>query len=182
MGTAIVSLLSIGIMLTGTLMLARGSIFSFEELSEALQTMEHRIEQTARTKIAGVSATTLPGDTDVKLSGCGERVIRNSGEISLSDFQHWDMLVQYTDSLGDLSIQFLAYSTSSPPASGQWAVDGIFRDVASSTAEVLEPGILNPSEEVVLLTRVSPNVGTGTDNVATVSTSGGVATSLVFSN
>ena len=176
MGTAIVSLLSIGIMLTGTLMLARGSIFSFEELSEALQTMEHRIEQTARTKIAGVSATTLPGDTDVKL------VIRNSGEISLSDFQHWDMLVQYTDSLGDLSIQFLAYSTSSPPASGQWAVDGIFRDVASSTAEVLEPGILNPSEEVVLLTRVSPNVGTGTDNVATVSTSGGVAASLVFSN
>ncbi len=176
MGTAIVSLLSIGIMLTGTLMLARGSIFSFEELSEALQTMEHRIEQTARTKIAGVSATTLPGGTDVRL------VIKNSGEVSLSDFEHWDMLVQYTDGLGDLSIQSLAYSTSSPPASGQWAVDGIFQDVASSTAEVLEPGILNPSEEVVLLTRVSPSVGTGTDNVATVSTSHGVAASLVFSN
>ena len=91
MGTAIVSLLSIGIMLTGTLMLARGSIFSFEELSDALQTMEHRIEQTARSKIAGVSATTLPGDTDVRL------VIKNSGEVSLSDFKHWDMLVQYTD-------------------------------------------------------------------------------------
>ena len=176
MGTAIVSLLSIGIMLTGTLMLARGSIFSFEELSDALQTMEHRIEQTARSKIAGVSATTLPGDTDVRL------VIKNSGEVSLSDFKHWDMLVQYTDDLGDLSIQSLTYSASGPPASGQWAVDGIFRDVASSTAEVLEPGILNPSEEVVLLTKVSPNVGTGTDNVATVSTSGGVTASLVFSN
>lgn len=176
MGTAIVSLLSIGIMLTGTLMLAKGSIFSFEELSEALRSMEHRIERTARTRIAGVSATTLPGDTDVKL------VIRNSGEVSLSDFKHWDILVQYTDNLGDLSIQYLTYSTSSPPASGQWAVDGIFRDVASSTAEVLEPGILNASEEVVLLTKVSPNVGTGTDNVATVSTSRGVAASLVFSN
>ena len=137
--------------------------------------MEHRVEQTARTKIAGVSATTLPGDTEVRL------VIKNSGEVSLSDFKHWDMLVQYTDSLGGLSIQSLTYSTSSPPASGQWAVDGIFQ-VASSTAEVLEPGILNPSEEVVLLTRVSPDVGTGTDNVATVSTSHGVAASLVFSN
>ncbi len=176
MGTAIVSLLSIGIMLTGTLMLARGSIFSVEEMSEALQTMEHRIEQTTRTKIAGVSATTLPGDTDIKL------VIRNSGEVSLSDFKHWDMLVQYTDNLGDLSIQFLTYSASGTPASGQWVVDGIFQDVASSTAEVLEPGILNPSEEVVLLTRVSPDVGTGTENVATVSTSRGVAASLVFSN
>ena len=112
MGTAIVSLLSIGIMLTGTLMLARGSIFSFEELAEALQTMEKRIEQAARTKIAGVSATTLPGDTDVRL------VIKNSGEVSLSDFEHWDMLVQYTDSLGDLSIQSMAFSASSTPASG----------------------------------------------------------------
>ena len=158
-------------------MLARGSIFSFEELSEALQTMEHRIEQTARTKIAGVSATTLPGGTDVRI------VIKNSGEVSLSDFEHWDMLVQYTDSLGDLSIQSLTYSASSPPASGQWAVDGIFRDVASSTAEVFEPGVLNPSEEVVLPARVSPNVGNGTtDNLATVSTSRGAAVSLAFSN
>ena len=54
--------------------------------------------------------------------------------------------------------------------------------MASSTAEVLEPGILNPSEEMVLLTSVSPNVGIGTDNVVTVSTSRGIAASLVFSN
>ncbi len=176
MGTAIVSLLSIGIMLTGTLMLSRGSLTSFEEVSGALQQMELRIGETARTSLTAVSATTTATSTQVRL------VLRNDGQVALRDFAHWDVLVQYFNGAGNLFIKRLTHSSAPVPGNDQWIVDGIFLDEQAATPEAFEPGILNPDEEMVVLAKVNPSFGAGTNNLATVSTPTGVAISVNFSN
>ena len=50
MGTAIVSLLSLAVMLTSALMLTKGSFISVERVSSSLQQAELRIGDRARTR------------------------------------------------------------------------------------------------------------------------------------
>lgn len=175
MGTAIVSLLSIGIMLTGTLMLASGSFFAFDMVSDSLHQVEQRIGERARTRLSVVSATTTATSTQVKL------VLRNDGQVALRDFAHWDVVVQYFDGTGNLFIKRLTHSSAAVPGNDQWIVDGIFLVEQTATPEVFEPGILNPGEEMVVLAKVNPAVGVDTNNLATVSTPNGVAISVNFS-
>ncbi len=157
-------------------MLSRGSLSSFEEVSRSLQRMEFRIVDTARTSLTAVSATTTATSTQVRL------VLSNDGQVGLRDFAHWDVLVQYYNGAGSLFIKRLTHSSAAVPGNDEWIVDGIFLDEQAPTPEVFEPGILNPGEEMVVLAKVNPSFGVGTNNLATVSTPNGVAISINFSN
>ncbi len=175
MGTAIVSLLAMGVMLMGTLMLSESSLSSFEDLSASLKQMESRMGEISRTRMSAVTSTTSTAGSLVDL------VFRNDGQEALKDFSDWDLVVQYYDGGGTYVIIWLPFSTSTPPGDNQWIVDGIFLDAVASTTEVFDPGILNPGEEIKIQAKLSPAVGAGTSNLGTVSTPNGVTASINFS-
>ena len=109
-------------------------------------------------------------------------VVKDDGQVALGKFSDWDVMLQYYDAGGAYAIKWLPYTSSSAPGTDQWIVDGIFLDEQTSKAEVFEPGVLNPGEEMVVLAQVSPSFGVGTNNLATVSSPNGVAVSMTFSN
>ena len=80
--------------------------------------------------------------------------------------------MQYTDDASGEHAAWYGY-----PA--QWSRQ-IYQTASPPTPEVIDPGILNPGEELVLQVNLTPAVGAGTTNLAAVSAPNGVTASIVF--
>jgi hypothetical protein len=169
MDTAITALIVITLLLLVVLSISEDYLTSQDIVSESLRTMEARMEQQSRTDLSPVGATTISG------GGVVEVTLRNEGDTKLADFDRWDVILQYRGSDGGY------YAGWYPFGSGQneWSVYDIFLD-APSTAEVFEPDILNPGEEIVIWVSVSPGVAAGTTNLVTVAAPNGICASTVF--
>lgn len=125
----------------------------------------------ARTDLSPVGAQTISGGSVVEIT------LRNEGDTKLADFDQWDVILQYYDSGGHY------YTEWYPFGSGQneWDVWDIFLE-APTVHEVFDVDILNPGEEMGIWVSVSPQVGAGTTNLATVATPNGITASTVFTN
>jgi len=106
--------------------------------------------------------------------------LRNSGQVKLASFDNWDVIVQYIGQDGSYYITWLPY-TDGTPSNNQWTVDGIYLSSENLTAEVFEPGILNPGEEMVIEARLDPRVRNNTAGDVAISTPNGVSESTSFS-
>ena len=101
----------------------------------------------------------------------------NRGEISLTDFTKWDIIVQYETGTAN----YLSYTTSDNPGSNEWTVDSIY--MLDDNPEVYDPDILNPGEQMKLLLNVDPAIGLRETVRITVSTPHGVkSTCMVTRN
>jgi hypothetical protein len=110
-----------------------------------------------------------------------EVALRNSGQTKLGDFARWDVIVQYYDSGGTYYVKWLPYIEGTP-GDNEWRKKGIYLNSENLTAEVFEPGILNPGEELVIEAKLNPPVGVGTTNLVVTSTPSGIPASITFSN
>jgi len=93
----------------------------------------------------------------------------------LADFELWDVTVQYYDYLNDYHIYWLTYVEGTPD-DNQWGVKGIYQDGATETSELMELGVLNPEEEIIIQAKLSPKVHISAYNLAVISTPNGVET------
>ena len=105
--------------------------------------------------------------------------VQNAGETKLEDFDKWDVILQYYDPNDNYLLKRLDYN-SGTPNNDEWTVKGIYLNAGSGTAEVFDPGIFNPDEEMVLLLKVNPIVGTPNANMVTVATYNGVSATATF--
>ncbi|MDP2917647.1 MAG: hypothetical protein Q8O16_06940 [Dehalococcoidia bacterium] len=172
METAIVSIICVALIVVGGMTMSQSFLSSVDSTAVGLSNVSQIDEKILRTNIS-VLGTSQPSSARVELS------LRNSGQIKLNDFDKWDFIIQYTDGGGNYFVKWLPYTTGSP-ADNQWGVKGIYMDASGGDAEVFEPGILNPGEEIILRARVNPSVGEGTTNMVTVSTPSGVTASALF--
>ena len=99
--------------------------------------------------------------------------------MALGNFSDWDVIFEVQKAPG-LGISYLSYTTSSSPATGEWTAKGIYLNAASSTAEIRDPGIFNPGEEMIILANPSPSVVANTYDRAVSSTPNGVAAKTIF--
>jgi hypothetical protein len=167
METAITALIVISVLMLSVLALSERSLSAQATISEAAGAMQERLGERARTDLAPMSATTTPGGDYVAVT------LRNAGSTRLADFNQWDVILQYTDGAGGYHVTWYPYSS-------KWTKT-IYMDASAGIVEVVEPGILNLGEEIVVLVGVSPYVvGTGTTNLATISAPNGVCASSVF--
>jgi len=132
---------------------------------------EARVMDRARTDI-GISDTETQGG-----GGLLDVVVVNDGKTRLTDYDRWDVIVNYTTSGSDVVVDRAEYGG---PSDISWWVEGIYIDADASTAEVLEPNILNPGEEMVIQVWLSPTVGLTTTNSVSVVTPNGIAATQVF--
>ena len=123
-----------------------------------------------RTELSSVEASTkATGDTV-------EVILGNVGSTKLADFDQWDVILQYTDTGSVYRTRWYAYGAGD----NTWTVSGIYLDASASTAEVIDPDILNPGEEIVIWVSVDPSVKLSTTNYATVATPNGITATTVF--
>lgn len=170
MDTAIISLLCIALVVFGGMTMAQGFITSVDASTSGLEEIGQRDEQILRTELTPLDAAMGSNDTL-------ELIVENTGQTKLSDFDQWDIIVQYYDGASAYHIKWLPYADGSP-GNGEWGVSWIR---VNGSAELFEQGILNPGEQIMLTIKLDPAVGPGTTNLAVVSTPSGITASIYFS-
>jgi len=168
METVISTVIMIALLLMLILGLSQNIFSSQALLSESSQQLQVRLQDQSRTVLAPAGATTSPTGNSVTL------IFQNTGTTKLTDFQNWDVLLQYTDGVGSAHVQWYPYPS-------QWVAQ-IYQTVSPPVLEVVEPGILDPGEYLAVAVSVSPTVGTGTTNLATIAAPNGVTATTVFTH
>ena len=173
MESAIMSLISMAIIMAGTLGMAQSTLSSVDAASASWQQAEARMGEMRRTDLALVAVSVQSAGAVVQIT------LENDGEIHLNDFPHWNVVVQYYGTDDNYYISRLPY-TDGALGNNHWTVTGIFLDAAASDPEVFEPGILNPEEEAVFQIKIDPAVKVGSTNLVSVATPNGIVTQITF--
>ncbi len=170
METAIVSIICVALIAFGGMTMSRGFMTSIDTSTAEMEAVSQRNETIMRTEIIPQSAT-LPAANTLEIT------VENSGQTRLADFDKWDIIVQYYDGTGTYHITWLPY-TEDTLEDNEWEVAWIRY---SGAAEVFEPNVLNPKEQMLIRAQLNPAVGAGTTNMAVVATPSGVTASTYFS-
>ena len=172
MANAITTLLTVAVVLVAVALIGQSSFKSMDTLSTAWKEMEVRTGQIARTNIQVLSTSYTAPQVDI--------TVKNTGLVALKDFSAWDVVVLYYEADGTYHPRWLPYTATNPPGDNQWTVVGIYVDAATSTAEVFQPNILDPEEEMVIRLRLSPAAASNGQNLAIIATPNGVSVSTMF--
>jgi hypothetical protein len=172
METAIVSIICIALVIFGGMTMSQGFMSSVDAGTAGLEEIGNRNNQIMRTDLAEVSTEiTLQAGPDLL-----EVTLENTGQTRISDFQDWDIIVQYFDDSGIYHVEWLPY-VEGASAAYEWDVGWI---KMNGGAEIFDPGVLNPGEQILIKTLLDPSVGTNTTNMIVVSTPNGVTCTSYF--
>ena len=176
MAHVITALIAIAAMLGGVLVLTEATLSSASDISISWDGMVERAGDRTRTELTLIAADESTG-TIIDVS------FRNSGQTALADFPEWDIVIQYyaTANNADLRVVWMAHTAAADPPSGQWTVQGIYLDAATSDPEVYEPNSFNPGEEMRIRLKIDPAIPDNTDNLVTIGTPNGVTLAAPFS-
>lgn len=168
----ILPLIAIAVFLTSGMMLAQTAVQSADQFSTRWKEMGVRTEELACTAI---SATAI--QARVPWNGVVEVTVENSGQRSLGKFADWDVVVQWYDASSVYYIKRLSYVTGTSPGDDQWAVYAL---QLNGSTETFQPGMLDPSEQLILHMKPVPDLGNGKALMVVVSTPNGATTSIQF--
>ena len=170
METAIVSLICVALVVFGGMTMCQGFMTSVDTSTAGLEEIGQRDETIMRTEMSSVS-TSQPSANTLEVT------LENSGQTKIADFDKWDVIVQYYDDTGTYYTKWLPY-TEATLGDNEWEVVWIRLNGA---AEVFEPNVLNPEEQINIRAQLSPPVGAGTTNMVVVATPNGIPASTYFS-
>jgi len=173
METAIVSIICIALVIFGGMTMSHGFMTSVDASAAGLEQVGNRNETMMRTEFTPVSTnlTLVSGPSNLEI------VLENTGQTKVADFEKWDVIVQYYDGSGTYHVEWLPYSETGG-ATNEWGVGWIY---LNGQPEKFEPNVLNPGEQIMIVTQLDPAVGAGTTNMVVVSTPSGVTSSTYFS-
>ena len=177
MANAIIGAIVVAMILLGSATLIGTSLGVAGDLSLTWDEVLKRKGDKSRTELTLITADISGSGTNIDVS------IRNSGQSALVDFTSWDAVIRYYDTANNsgLNIKWLEYATSSPPSANQWEVEGIYADAETKDAEIFEPNIFNPGEEMIVRVNITPAIPVNTDNVVTIGAENGISLSAPFS-
>lgn len=170
METAIFSIICIALVVFGGMTMSQGFMTSVDASTTGLEEIGQRDETIMRTELTPLGAEQPSANTV-------EVTLENSGQTKLADFERWDIIVQYYDGAGTYHVEWLPY-TEETLGDNKWEVAWIQID---GQAEVYEPNVLNPQEQIMIRAQLYPSVGAGTTNMFIVATPSGVTASTYFS-
>jgi hypothetical protein len=170
METAIVSLICIALIVFGGMTMSQGFITSVDASTTGLEEVSQRDETMIRTELT-------PTTTNMPSANTLELTLENTGQTKLSDFEAWDIIVQYYDGTGTYHVQWLPY-TGDTLGDNEWEVVWIRLNGGN---EIFEPGVLNPEETMMVRAQLNPSAGANTTNMVVTSTPCGVTASTYFS-
>ena len=177
MANVITGIIVVALVVGAVMTLTNAALSSASDISLSWGDMTDRVADRARTELQLITADIVGSGTNIDIS------LRNSGQTALREFSKWDAVISYyaTSSNANLNITRMTYTTSSSPSNGQWTVVGVYLNAGTAEAEVYEPNVFNPGEEMIVRLNVTPAIPTTTDNLATIGTANGVTLSAPFS-
>ena len=167
MESVLPSLLAVFALLFGTVTAYRATNDSLDRVTSSWKEMAGMAEDRQRTNFEPVSAVVAADGLSVDLT------LDNTGQTMLSVYQRTDVIIQYTDIFAAQNVESLTFVAGSPVA-GQWAVTAIQPDF-------LNPGLVDPGEQMLLTLWVSTEILIGAVNSVVVAAPNGVSTTVQFS-
>ena len=154
---------------------ARDMLVTFDDVTDSWGTLQARTEQKADTRITwpNVQLAAILGTSTVQLT------LVNEGKVATGKFSEWDVFFESRKEPG-LEIASHTYTTSTSPAVLKWGIKGIYRDAPSSTAEIVDPGVLNPDEKMIALVNASTTLVVGGYNRVTFVMPNGITAKVIF--
>ncbi len=147
------------------------------QIGETVKRSSGLYGEITRTELSSLTVSVISAGATVDWS------VGNIGQTQLRVFTDWDVVIVYQDSAGaGLQVQYLTYTTNASPSAGEWTVTGVYRDAGTLTAEVFNPGIVDPGEEFIIRAQLSPSIATPTTNSVTLAVENGVTVSDQFVN
>ncbi|MDA0769848.1 MAG: hypothetical protein O2821_06450 [Chloroflexi bacterium] len=134
---------------------------------------ENRWESQSNTRIAGPIGASVDETTTVQLT------LVNEGDEVVGDFEHWNLIIE-SQRPGSPAISYLTYTENGVPGPNEWTVSGIYRDADTLAAEVVDPGIMNSGEEMIVVANPSPAIVAGFYDRAVFVTPNGVSLKVIF--
>jgi archaellum component FlaF (FlaF/FlaG flagellin family) len=172
MAAAIVTIICIAMIIVGGMTLSQGIITSADSAAISVESISVREGDMMRTDLNAARAVKLSWADYLRVT------VMNNGQTKLASFDKWDVIVSYTDNTGATHSTWLRYSDS-VLGDNKWqkARIGLY-----GPTEFFEPGILNPSEEIVILARLNPLAGASTEGDISLTTPNGIYDSMTFFN
>ena len=172
MAAAIVTVICIAMIVVGGMTLSQGILTSADTAAFDVNTISVREGEIMRTDLEPERAAQLSWADYVRVT------VKNNGQTKLANFDKWDVIVSYINSAGISCSKWLPYTTSLP-VDNKWQKARIG---LNGPIEFFEPGILNPSEEMVALIHLNPPSKVGTIGDVSLATPNGVNKSIPFYN
>ncbi len=163
METALISIVSLALIIISSVTMMLTSFTSFSSITDSLKTIEKESDIRRRTDIS----VTVPQNYE---GGTVELFVSNDGHINLGNFSDWDIFIRYQSG----EIDYLDYTENSEPAGGQWTLESIYLTENITVSEVFDSAILNPGESAKLLVNPGAEIPRSTYSLVTVSTFNGV--------
>jgi hypothetical protein len=146
---------------------------TFNEITNSWFVHQERSNEHLDTKITRADNIPVTAVTYVQLTW------KNEGNVSLSQFDDWDVIVEVDEDPG-IDIKRLTYATSTPLGENEWTVQGMYLDASTLTGEITDLGVFNPDEEMVALANPFPAVTKNTYHRMRFTTPNGYSASVIF--
>lgn len=163
MESILISIVSLALIIISTVTMTMNTLSSATKLSESWKDMQAKAVLLQRTAIVSVPPKTYAG-------GPIQLTVKNEGQINVSDFARWDVIVEDVVN----GARYLTYSPGYPPSDNQWAIQGMF--ISDTVPEAFDLGILNPGEQMTIALNPIPEAPPDQPIKITVATGDGVTT------
>lgn len=168
MEVLVVTVICIALIVVGGMTLSHGILASTDTTALNIDKLTVREGDIARTDLTVTRSAQLYWGDYLRVT------VKNTGQTRLANFDKWDVIVNYTDESNNLISNWLPY-TSLLTENNKWYKARIGLD---GPIEYYNPGILDPSEEMVLFIHLNPPPQVDTNINVSVATPNGVYSAL----
>ncbi len=166
LGNIIAALVAVAGIMTASFIFVTGAFYTADTLTASTRNMQNEKAGFLRTEIEIVDV--IPDGVNVYVT------LENTGHEKLRDYPNMDLFVRYYSSSNTLELPGRLRYTESSPSGDEWTVAGISPDN-------INPGVLDPDENLNIWIKVDKPVKTGSqNNWLQVTTPNGVSTSKYF--
>jgi len=167
MESILISFVTLVLIIVSTVTLTMNTVNSSAKLTDSWKAMQEKANTIRRTEIVSCPPESYAG-------GIIDLVVKNTGQVNISDFAHWDVIVESQNG----GVDSMKYSANYPPENSQWAIKGIF--ISENVTEVFDLNILNPGEQMVIGINPTGMIDVAKTVKITLSTAEGITSQCFF--
>ena len=134
-GTVIASMISVAIILLASYVCSNGGFYMADVLSDSVMEMQENENEILKTEIEITSIYADEAKVFVSL--------HNKGSTKIGDYDYMDVIVKYSNTSGAAKTTWIPYQKDAGTLENRWTVGNISPDLVN-------PGILDPGEEMEL--------------------------------
>lgn len=172
MGTVITWVISFFLVVSTAFVAITSVITNSTNQAQAVATNNQRLIDDIESSFKLVSLTEGVAQTRLDL------VLTNDGRSTLDDFENWVVTVRYDQSSGGET--YLAPTYATVLADNTWTAHSFWLDYNGSTAEAIDPGMLNVHEQLEIRMQLNPIIESATYVVVTLTSPTGITESITL--